>query len=123
MTDPHLQPKPDDPSNPRRSAESAGKSGVRPPGEQLHVIRLSSDNFDRLLFALGYAGGCAVKDGDLAKFRSLLQLANAINEGNPHWRPYNVDLEVAADLAALRTRDALVMGMANRESGYSLKPS
>lgn len=82
---------PDKPLNAQKSSPAERESA-----EQLHVIRLTSDQFDSLLLGIGYAAGAAMGDGNRAMFGSLLRLANAINEGNPRWTPYNVEREEAA---------------------------
>lgn len=86
---------PDKPLDATESSPGDGKSA-----ERSHVIRLTSDDFDGLLLAIGYAAGAAMRDGNRAMFLGLLRLANAINEGNPRWTRYNVE----AELASLQSR-------------------
>jgi hypothetical protein len=53
-------------------------------------IELSAQQFEVLLLGLGMAAGCAAKDNP-GLFRSLLRLANAVNEGNPEWMAYRAE--------------------------------
>ena len=55
------------------------------------LIDISEDQFISLISALGYAVGAAIKDDERDHFRSWIRLANAINEGNPNWTPYETD--------------------------------
>lgn len=51
------------------------------------LIDISTDDFNSLLLCLGYATGAA---RDKATRNAWLRLANAVNEGNPDWTPYDV---------------------------------
>ncbi|HTB10975.1 MAG TPA: hypothetical protein VK752_05365 [Bryobacteraceae bacterium] len=51
------------------------------------VIDISEEEYTLLLLKLGYATGRAT---DMADRNACLRLANAINEGNPQWTPYEV---------------------------------
>jgi hypothetical protein len=53
-------------------------------------IELSREQFYRLLLALASSTGEARLRGDTVRFRRLLRLANAVNEGNPAWKPYEI---------------------------------
>lgn len=54
------------------------------------IIEIPSQAFDELLLALGYAAGGAGEAGNMALFKTWLRLVNVINEGNPHFTPYEV---------------------------------
>ncbi len=53
------------------------------------VLRLTREQFQRLLLFLGMAGAGA--HGDEKLFRAIFRLANQINEGNPNFTPYQLD--------------------------------
>jgi hypothetical protein len=54
------------------------------------LIDISEDDFYGLVFVLGFAGGAAVEQKNgVVTLRRTLELANAINEGNPNWTPYD----------------------------------
>lgn len=56
-------------------------------GELVHIT-VTYDEFEVLLLALGIAyGACKRTDLPVSAAR-LVHLANAINEGNPNWTPY-----------------------------------
>lgn len=59
---------------------------MRREGGRVH-IELSEDEFTTLLCCVGFAVGATTTRE--ARF-SWLRLANAINEGNPAWTPYEV---------------------------------
>jgi hypothetical protein len=46
----------------------------------------TEDGFSSLLLALGQATGAAPRE----EFNEWIRLANAVNEGNPHWTPYEI---------------------------------
>ncbi len=48
------------------------------------------EKFQAMLLALGWATGEAHRSDNREKAHEWLRLANAINEGNPNWRPYAV---------------------------------
>jgi hypothetical protein len=52
------------------------------------VLELSRDDFLRLIMAIGLAGGAAKREGLTEYFRTMIRLANTINQGNPGWTPY-----------------------------------
>lgn len=54
------------------------------------IIELKDDDFNGLLFLLGYAAGAAMKQQDSQTQWSFMRLANTINEGNPDWRRYDI---------------------------------
>lgn len=58
------------------------------------TLTLTRDQFDGLVLALGMATGVASRDGHPTE--SWLALANAVNEGNPNWRPYLLSAPDAA---------------------------
>ncbi len=47
------------------------------------VLRMHLEDYNRLLMTLGFAAGA----GGLNMF-NVLDLANRLNRGNPHWTPY-----------------------------------
>lgn len=51
------------------------------------VIELTDDQHKLLIYALGIAAGA-----NTARpiFAQITDLADAVNEGNPNWRPYNM---------------------------------
>jgi hypothetical protein len=59
------------------------------------VLTLTQDQYEMLTLALGIAAGRASRDGDTSAFNCWLILANAVNEGNPGWTPYEVPAEVS----------------------------
>jgi hypothetical protein len=66
------------------------------------VIDIENVEFGQLTLCLGYAIGAARRNGAMDLARQWLILANAINEGNPRWTPYQVDpsTETALDAKA-----------------------
>lgn len=58
------------------------------------TMTCSGDEYSLLLMALGMAAGSAHKINHDMGYR-ILDLANTLNSGNPHWRPY---LVTGADL-------------------------
>lgn len=57
------------------------------------VLRMTRDDFNALLIAVGRATGGALIANDRAGVTSTLSLANRLNEGNPNWEPYGVSVE------------------------------
>lgn len=55
------------------------------------VLTLSRDDFENLLLALGNATGAVSRDR--THFMRLIALTNRINEGNPHFSPYDIPAE------------------------------
>jgi hypothetical protein len=53
-------------------------------------ITLSRDDYNSLIFALGYAMGAAMKENETKMANSFIALVNRINEGNPDYIPYKV---------------------------------
>jgi hypothetical protein len=54
------------------------------------TITLTNEQYEVLILALGFAADGA-KDSRL--FAAFIRLANAVNEGNPNWVPYEVEVE------------------------------
>jgi hypothetical protein len=56
------------------------------------VLTMPVEDFEGLLLMLGYAAGAAVltRRGD---FWNFMDLANRINDGNPHFTPYEIPAE------------------------------
>jgi hypothetical protein len=50
------------------------------------TLTLTPDQHGQLIMALGLATGSLLRDG--CDLHPWFVLANAINEGNPAWRPY-----------------------------------
>lgn len=57
-------------------------------------ITLSGEEYNSLLLMTGYAAGAAESGGHEGIRNSWLKLANAINEGNPDWTPYEIPVAV-----------------------------
>ena len=53
-------------------------------------IEISLDQFEMLLLTLGLATGAAYRNGYRNQAHDVMRLANAINEGNSNWTPYEV---------------------------------
>jgi hypothetical protein len=53
------------------------------------LIDISEDDYETLMLVLGFATGRAIGRPDLMRPKTILMLANAINEGNPNWTPYD----------------------------------
>lgn len=51
-------------------------------------IDLTETEFEMLILLMGQGAGNAMRAND--DLRPWLRLANAINKGNPNWRPYEV---------------------------------
>jgi hypothetical protein len=56
-------------------------------------IDISDMEFLDLLLCMGTATGFAHREGDTARARRYLKLANAVNLGNPDWVPYKIEEE------------------------------
>lgn len=56
------------------------------------VLRLSVDDYDRLLIMMGFATGAAFKK-DVHMAYQFVDLVNRINRGNPKFRPYAIPKE------------------------------
>jgi hypothetical protein len=55
------------------------------------ILTMSREDYQHLLFALGEAAACTRKfGGDL---NGELSFLNRLNEGNPHYTPYQVEAE------------------------------
>lgn len=57
------------------------------------VIRLSVDEYERLVFLVGYATGKAFDSGERELAYRFLDLANRVSRENPQWRPYHIPEE------------------------------
>jgi hypothetical protein len=55
------------------------------------LLTMSRDDYDTLLFAFGWAAGSALRDKDRGRLNRMLQVINRVNEGNPEYRPYQVN--------------------------------
>jgi hypothetical protein len=54
------------------------------------ILSMSPEDYDELLITLGYAVGAALQaNGHL--LRRITPLLNRLNEGNPNYRPYQVE--------------------------------
>lgn len=56
------------------------------------VLSMDQDDFSLLLFALGLATGAAERDSNRGTALNLLGLVNRLNEGNPRFIPYKLDI-------------------------------
>lgn len=56
------------------------------------TLTMTVDEFSGVLLALGVAAGDAAKErgAGSATVRAWFRLADAVNEGNPGWTPYNL---------------------------------
>jgi hypothetical protein len=52
------------------------------------AMTLTPGQWQELIFALGVAAGVHMKEGNDGMFRSLVQLVNEMNVGNPDFVPY-----------------------------------
>lgn len=56
-------------------------------------VTLKNQEFDLLLMGIGMAAGLVSLEGNKPLFRQLTRLANAVNDGNPDFNPYDVPPE------------------------------
>ena len=56
-------------------------------------LSMSLEDWQNLLLTLGYAMGAMAANNDMNSRNSLLQLVNRLNQGNPHYTPYQVEAE------------------------------
>ncbi len=61
----------------------------RREGDDIY-LKLTADQYDMVLVALGMAAGLAARENHPKGYRCWLRVADEINEGNPQWQPYNV---------------------------------
>jgi hypothetical protein len=54
------------------------------------VLTMSTEDFQMLLIVLGYATGGAIEENWTSP-RRMFELTNRLNEGNPHYTPYQVE--------------------------------
>ena len=59
------------------------------------ILELTPEQFDRILIMAGYATGAAQLRGDSPV--DFIRLVNEINEGNPHFTPYQIPKSNLAD--------------------------
>ena len=57
------------------------------------TLEMETGDFAQLLMLIGYASGCAHKEGHLQLFYKWLQFANDLNATNPRWRGYEIPPE------------------------------
>jgi hypothetical protein len=59
------------------------------------TLTLTSDQYSAINLALGIAAGWSSKENGAgsSSVRAWIRLADAVNEGNPNYRPYNVAAE------------------------------
>jgi len=57
------------------------------------VLTMSRDDYDAVLIRLGIAAGYLSQQRDDDAFRRTCALLNRLNEGNPHYIPYEVEPE------------------------------
>jgi hypothetical protein len=55
------------------------------------ILTMSRDDWQHVLLTFGYAAGAMSTNGDQNSRRTLFELLNRINEGNPHYTPYQVE--------------------------------
>jgi len=56
----------------------------------MRLPELSDDEHSLLLTMCGYATGTAARDGNRKPRNAFLRLTNKLNEGNPHYVPYEI---------------------------------
>lgn len=72
----------------------------------LIALRLTQDEFLRLLMVLGYAIGAAGNQQDNPMFAVSILLTNRLNTGNPEFKPYAIDDEIRAECPAAAEGEA-----------------
>ena len=68
----------------------------------LVVLELKREDYELLLFILGTALG-HVRRQDQATFWRQIEFVNRLNEGNPHYQPYEVPGKFKTDADLPRT--------------------
>ena len=58
-------------------------------------LEIAPDDWTQLTFVLGYAAGVAYNDPDKTRFWRIISLSNRLNQGNPHFHPYEIPAEYA----------------------------
>lgn len=53
------------------------------------ILTMSREDYAQLIFVLGIATGHMLKEGE--KIDGMLGFMNRLNEGNPHYTPYQVE--------------------------------
>ncbi len=66
--------------------------GFKQEGQTI-TLTCTRDDYDLLLIGLGIANGSAMHAGNRALSRTFFGLINRLNEGNPHFRPYEIPPE------------------------------
>lgn len=54
------------------------------------ILTVSREDYERLLMALGIAAGVAIQGKGVLGTKVMFELVNRLNEGNPHYTPYQV---------------------------------
>ncbi len=62
----------------------------------LIALRVTQDEWNELLFVLGYKGGEIMRGDDEPMFNRVLRLVNRLNAGNPDFIPYQIIAGVPA---------------------------
>lgn len=52
------------------------------------TVEMSVDDWERLVFTVGFAWGYALRENDLNRAQWITRFFDAINEGNPNYTPY-----------------------------------
>lgn len=55
------------------------------------VLTMSKIDYERVLMCLGAAAGLAIQGKGPLNSRVVFELTNRLNEGNPHYTPYQVE--------------------------------
>ena len=58
--------------------------------DDIVTLTMTFEEYESLLTSVGYALSAAKQMGDQYFFRSWIQLVNSLNEGHPHFQPYEV---------------------------------
>jgi hypothetical protein len=55
------------------------------------MIEMTHADYDHLLMIFGYASSMAVATGNTGQLEMIVGFLNAVNNGNPDWRPLPSD--------------------------------
>jgi hypothetical protein len=59
----------------------------------LVCVTMTADDWSLLLVSLGMAAGRALRAGDNETLKEVLGLVNRLNQGNPSFKPYDLQAE------------------------------
>jgi hypothetical protein len=55
------------------------------------ILTMSREDYERVLMVLGTAAGAAGIGRGVLSMKAVFELTNRLNEGNPHYTPYQVE--------------------------------